>query len=98
MWKHCTMQLQNSLRAMEDFEDIDASEDVVMLWKDIKRICTVGLMNNADLDKVQRDADFRFQGVHQRYNERVSAFYDRYLQECEAWISAGNRFIEVEYL
>ena len=98
LWKHCTMQLQNSLRAMEDFEDIDASEDVVMLWKEIKRICTVGLMNNADPDKVQRDADFRFQGVHQRYNEPVSAFYDRYLQECEAWISAGNRFIEVEYL
>ena len=55
-------------------------------------------MNNADPDKVQRDVDFRFQGVHQRNNEPVSAFYDRYFQECEAWISAGNRFIEVEYL
>ena len=36
LWKHCTMQLQNSLRAIEDFEDIDASEDIVMLCKDIK--------------------------------------------------------------
>ena len=44
LWKHYTMQLQNSLRAMEDFENIDASEDVMMLRKEIKRICTVGLM------------------------------------------------------
>ena len=59
---------------MEDFEDIDASEDILMLWKEIKRICTVGLMNNADPDKILRDANFRFQGVHQRYIEPVSAF------------------------
>ena len=83
---------------MEDFEDIYAREDVVMVRKEIKRICTVGLMNNADPNKVQRDTDFRSQGVHQRYNETVSGFYDRYRQECEAWISAGNRFIEVEKL
>ena len=30
------------------------------LWTDIKRLCTVGVLTNADPEKVQRDAYFRF--------------------------------------
>jgi hypothetical protein len=55
-------------------------------------------MLNADPEKLQRDADFRFTKVHQLSYESVSMFYDRYLQECNAWLEAGNTFIESEII
>ena len=64
----------------------------------VKRICTVGLVLNADPEQVQREADSRFKNVHQFYNETVPAFYDRFLQEVSAWVQAGNAFIEVEII
>ena len=71
-------------------------ENVVSLWAEVKRLCTVGVMLNADPEKLQRDADFRFTKVHQLSYESVSMFYDRYLQECNAWLEAGNTFVESE--
>jgi hypothetical protein len=61
-------------------------------------LCTVGVLTNADPEKVQRDADFRFVKVHQYNNESVTAFYDRYLQEVNAWIEAGNAFVDAELI
>ena len=34
--------------------------------------------------------------LHQLSYESVSMFYDRYLQECNAWFEAGNSFVESE--
>jgi hypothetical protein len=51
---------------------------------------------NSDPEKLQRDADYRFTKVHQLNYESVSMFYDRYLQECNAWLEAGNTFVESE--
>lgn len=68
------------------------------LWQEVKRLCTVGVMTNADPEKVQRDADFRFVKVHQMSNESVSSFYDRYLQEVNAWTEAGNAFVDAELI
>ena len=31
-----------------------------------------------------------------KYYESVSMFYDRYLQECNAWLEAGNTFVKSE--
>ena len=50
----------------------------------------MGVVTNADPDKVQRDADFRFSRVHQYASESVSGFYDRYLQEVGTWTEADN--------
>ena len=59
----------------------------MQLWENVKILCTVGIVTNADPDKVQRDADFRFSRVHQYASESVSGFYDRYLQE----VARGQR-------
>ena len=54
-------------------------------------------MLNEDPEKLQRDSDrFRFTKVHQLSYESVSMFYDWYLQECNAWLEAGNTFVESE--
>jgi len=53
-------------------------------------------MLNADPEKLQRDADFRFTKVHQLSYESVSMFYDQYLQEGNAWLEAGNVFVKSE--
>ena len=98
LWKHCSLALQNSLRSMSEYEEYSSEEDVHALWTDIKRLCTVGVLTNADPEKVQRDADFRFVKVHQYNNESVTAFYDRYLQEVNAWIEAGNAFVDAELI
>jgi hypothetical protein len=98
LWKHCSLALQNSIRGIAEFERISSEEDVVTLWIEVKRLCTVGVVVNADPEKVQRDADFRFMKVHQFYNESVPAFYDRYLQEVNAWIQAGNAFVDAELI
>ena len=84
LWKHCSLPLQNLIRGTEGFSATVREEDVVSLWAEVKRLCTVGLMLNADPEKLQRDADFRFIKVHQLSYESVSMFYDRYLQECNA--------------
>jgi hypothetical protein len=81
LWKHCTLPLQNCIRSAEGFEDIERDEDVVRLWKEVKRLSTVGIVNNTDPEKLQRDADARFTRVRQLNYESVSMFYDRYLQE-----------------
>jgi hypothetical protein len=36
--------------------------------------------------------------VHQYNNESVTTFYDRYLQEVNAWIEAGNAFVDAELI
>ena len=62
----------------------------------MKRFSTVGVVTNADPDKVQqRDADFRFSRVHQYASESVSGFYNRYLPEVGAWTETGNAFVEI---
>ena len=96
LWKHCSLPLQNSIRGTEGFSATVRDEDVVSLWAEEKRLSTVGVMLNADPEKLQRDADFRFTKVHQLSYESVSMFYDRYLQECNAWFEAGNTFVESE--
>jgi hypothetical protein len=98
LWKHCSLALQNSLRSMSEYEEYSSEEDVHALWTDIKRLCTVGVLTNADPEKVQRDADFRFVKVHQYNNESVTTFYGRYLQEVNAWIEAGNAFVDAELI
>ena len=75
-------------RGTEGFSATVRDEDVVSLWAEVKRLCTVGVMVNADPEKLQRDADCRFTKVHQLSYESVSMFYDRYLQECNAWLEA----------
>jgi len=98
LWEHCSLALQNSVRGVAEFARIISQEDVAGLWYEVKRICTVGLVLNADPEQVQREADSRFKNVHQFYNETVPAFYDRFLQEVSAWVQAGNAFIEVEII
>jgi len=48
LWKHCSLALQNSLRSMSEYEEYSSEEDVHALWTDIKRLCTVGVLINAD--------------------------------------------------
>ena len=86
LWKNRSLPLQNSIRGTEGFSATVQDENVVSLWAEVKRLCTVGVMLNVDPEKLQRDADFRFTKVHQLSYESVSMFYDRYLQECNAWL------------
>ena len=79
LWKHCSLPLQNSIRGTEGFSATVRDEDVVSLWTEVKRLCIVGVMLNADPEKLQRDADFIFTKVHQLSYESVLMFYDRYL-------------------
>ena len=65
LWKHCSLPLQNSIRGTEGFSVTVQHENVVSLWAEVKRLCTVGVMLNADPEKLQRDADFRFTNVNQ---------------------------------
>ena len=64
LWKHCSLPLQNSIRGTEGFSATVRDEDVVSLWAEVKRLCTVGVMLNADPEKLQRDTDFRITKVH----------------------------------
>ena len=98
LWKHCSTQLQNLIRAIEDFEDMDKKKDVVRLWSEVKKQCTVGTAAKADPEQISRDADKRFQNFHQFPTETVSTFFDRFMQECEAWMQAGNAFVEMEFI
>ena len=98
LWKHCSLALQNSIRGTANYSETSSNENVSALWQEVKRLCTVGVMTNADPEKVQRDADFRFVKVHQMSNESVSSFYDRYLQEVNAWTEAGNAFVDAELI
>ena len=98
LWKHCSLPLQNSIRSTEGYAATVRDENVVSLWAEVKRLCTVGVNIKADPEKVQRDADFRFNKVHQLNYESVSMFYDRYLQEFNAWVEAGNTFVESEII
>ena len=98
LWKHCSLALQNSIRGTLDYTEMSETEDALQLWESVKKLCTVGVVTNADPDKVQRDADFRFSRVHQYASESVSGFYDRYLQEVGAWTEAGNAFVESEII
>jgi len=59
LWKHCSLALQNPIRGTIDCTEMSESEDALQLWENVKRLCTVGVVTNADPDKVQRDADFR---------------------------------------
>ena len=49
-----------------------------------------------DLEKIRRDADNRFQLFHQV--ESVSTFIDKFTNECEASVQAGNAFVETEFI
>ena len=100
LWKHCSLAFQNSIRGTIDHTQMSESEDAMQLWENVKRLCTVGVVTNADPDKVQQreTADFRFSRVHQYASESVSGFYDRYLQEVGAWTEAGNAFVESEII
>ena len=64
LWKHCSLPRQNSIRGTEGFSATVRDEDVVSLWAEVKRLCTVGVMLNADPEKLQRDTDFRITKVH----------------------------------
>ena len=46
----------------------------------------MGVMLNADPEKLQRDADSRL--------TKVIEFYDRFLEECNAWFEAFKTFVE----
>ena len=83
---------KNSIRGTEGCDKNVQDENLVALWAEVKRLRTVGM--NADPEKVQRDADYRFTRVHQSQHETVTMFYDRYLQECNAWLQAGNTFVQ----
>ena len=82
----------------DKLHEICESEDAMQLWENVKRLCIVGVVTNADLDKIQRDADFRFSRVHQYSSESLSGFYDRSLQEVGAWTEAGNAFVESQII
>jgi hypothetical protein len=71
---------------------------VVRLWSEVKQQCTVGTAVKTDPEQINRDADKRFQNFHQFPTETVSTFYDRFMQECEAWMQAGNSFVEMEFI
>jgi archaellum biogenesis ATPase FlaH len=77
--------------------DISENENALELWKHVKRLCTVVVIN-ADPEKVQRDADLRFNSISQHPTESVSRYYDRYLQEVIAWVEAGNALVETEII
>jgi hypothetical protein len=98
LWKHCSLALQNSIRGTLDYTDMSENENALELWEHVKRLCTVGVVINADPEKVQRDADLRFNSISQLPSESVSGFYDRYLQEVNAWVEAGNAFVDTEII
>ena len=64
-------------KSMSEYEEYRYEDDVHALWTDIKRLCTVGVLTNADPEKEQRD--FWFVKVHQYNQESVTTLYDRYL-------------------
>ena len=68
------------------------------LWTDIKRLCTVGVLTNANPEKVQRDTDVRFVKVHQVQNESVKILYDSFLQKVNAWTKAENASVDAELI
>ena len=56
---------------------------------------TLYVMLNVDPETLQQDADVRFtKGISSKVHRCM--FYDRYLQECNARLEAGNTFLESE--
>jgi len=80
---------KNSVRAIADFLRISFYEDVSALWVEVQCLCTIGVMTNADPEKVQQGADSRFIKVHQFNNESVTAFYDILLSSRSLCVDGG---------
>jgi hypothetical protein len=93
LWGHCSETLQNTIRASEGFDVMETEQNVVTLWNKVKSLCTVGTLVRVDPDKRKREAQQRFEKIRQFTSENVTTFYDRYLQEYNAWKSAGNSFV-----
>jgi len=84
------------IRALDEFDGMDKKRNVVRLWAEVKKQYTLGTAVNTDLEKIRRDADNRFQLFHQV--ESVSTFIDKFTNECEASVQAGNAFVETEFI
>ena len=46
------LALQNSIRGTIDYLQMSVSEDAMQLWENVKRLCTVGVVTNADPGKI----------------------------------------------
>ena len=51
LWKHCSTQLQNLIRAIDDFEDMDKKKDVVRLWSEVKNNVELARQRKLTLNK-----------------------------------------------
>ena len=73
LWKR-SRQLQNLIRALNEFDEMDQKKKVVRLWYEVKKQSTVRTAKNVDPEKIRRDVDNRFQLFHQSPTESVSTF------------------------
>lgn len=94
VWKYCDVPLQNALRHIDDWEEIETSKNLIRLWNAIDEIEQLGM--NAHMNESQRRiaGQIRFQRVMQLTHETVGAFYQKFETAYEAFVMASNRLRE----
>ena len=95
IWSKCTTAMKNAVKEHEDFVIWDRQQDALPLWLRIADISMNGTGLPENDSKRINEARHRFDRVHQRQNESVGDFYNRYNENYDALVSQGARLIQV---
>jgi len=89
IWSKCTTAMQNAVKQDPNFPVWDQEKNALELWLKITFISINGTGVPENNAKRINEARHRFDRVHQRKDETVGDFYDRFNQNYDAMISCG---------
>src|SRR5437868_5915326 len=83
VWSKCSTSMQNAVKQDGDFPTWDQEKDVLSLWLKVTHISLNGTGVPENNAKRINEARHRFDRVHQRKDEAVGDFHDRFNQNYE---------------
>ena len=95
IWSKCTMAMRNAVKEHEEFEIWDRRKDALSLWLRIVDISMNGTGAPENDSKKINEARHRFDRVHQRQNESVGDFYNRFNENYDAMVAQGASLIQI---
>ena len=93
IWSKCTVAMRNAVKQDPDFARWDPLRDALSLWLCITNISLNGTVVESAAKRIQ-EARHRWDRFHQKMNEPVGEFYDRFQEHYEAMTSQGAFLIQ----
>ena len=89
---YCSPSMKNALKLRDDWSEVESKKDVLKLWLAIVDITMNGIGRTENEQVKIQNARHVFERIHQRPDESISDFFERFCDSYEVMTSQGCRF------